>query len=79
MTGTYRVLAALVVLALVVWFVASSRHSTRWRLVVAASYAVVIGAPGLFPDLRLAAMLAEIGLGIALIFVRRWENPKAAI
>lgn len=78
MTGVYGALAALVVLALVVWFVASPAHAAHWRILVAAAYAGLVATHLLFPPLRLGVLLLEICLGIALILVRRWEKGAEA-
>jgi hypothetical protein len=76
MTGLYGALATLVVLALVVWFVASPRHAPQWRILVAAVYAGLVVTQFMFPPLHLAALLLEVGLGIALVLVRRWERDR---
>jgi hypothetical protein len=72
----YSGLAYLIVLALVAQFVLSSKHSVRTRLLVAGAYALTLLAGYLLP--ALAVLLALVALGIALIFVYRWEHPKSS-
>jgi hypothetical protein len=74
----YSGLAYLIVLALVAQFVLSSKHSVRTRLLVAGAYALTLIAGYLLPGFALAAVLALVVLGIALIFVYRWEHPKSS-
>jgi hypothetical protein len=75
----YGVLAQLVVLALVALFVFSPEHSARKRLLVAGAYGLTLIARYFLPQLALAVLLAQIALGIALIFVHRWEHGPDSI
>ena len=75
----YGGLAYLVVLALVVWFLLSSEHSTRTRLLVAGAYGLTFIAGYLFPRFGLTTLLSQVALGIALIFVHRWEHGPDSI
>ena len=75
----YSGLAYLIVLALVAQFVLSSKHSVRTRLLVAGAYALTLIAGYLLPRFTLAVLLAQVALGIALIFVYRWEHPKSSL
>ena len=75
----YSGLAYLIVLALVAQFVLSSEHSVRTRLLVAGAYALILIAGYLLPRFALAVLLAQVALGIALIFVYRWEHPKSSL
>ena len=74
----YSGLAYLIVLALVAQFVLSSKHSIRTRLLVAGAYALTLIAGYLLPRFALAVLLAQVALGIALVFVYRWEHPKSS-
>jgi hypothetical protein len=71
----YSGLAYLIVLALVAQFVLSSAHSARARLLVAGAYGLTLFAGYLLPRIALASVLSQVALGIALIFVYRWEHP----
>jgi hypothetical protein len=72
----YNGLGYLIVLALVGQFVLSPEHSARTRLLVAGTYGLVFIAGYLLPQFALAVLLAQVALGIALLFVYRWEHPK---
>lgn len=75
----YSGLAYLIVLALVAQFVLSSKYSVRTRLLVAGAYAVTLIVAYLLPRFALAVLLAQVVLGIALLFVYRWEHPKSSL
>jgi type III secretory pathway component EscU len=75
----YSGLAYFIVLVLVAQFVLSSGHSTRTRLLVAGTYGLIFLAGYLLPQLALAVLLAQVALGIVLIFVYRWEHPKDSL
>ena len=76
----YSGLAYLVVLALVAQYVLSSEHSARARFLVAGAYALTLVAGYLLlPYFALAGLLGQVALGIALIFVYRWEHPTENI
>ena len=56
-----------------------SGHSARARLLVAGAYVLTFLAGYLLPRFTLAVLLAQIALGIALVFVYRWEHPANPI
>ena len=75
----YGGLAQLVVLALVAWFLLSPEHSARTRLLVGGAYGLTLIARYVLPQFGLAVLLAQSALGIALIFVHRWEHSTDPI
>jgi hypothetical protein len=60
-------------------FVLSPKHSTRTRLLVAGAYGFTLFMRYLLPQFALAVLLLQLALGIALIFVRRWEYGPDSI
>jgi hypothetical protein len=75
----YSLLAQAVVLALVLWFVGSPTHSSRWRLVVLAVYLTILLAPRILFKFALPSLLAQMALGVTLILVRRWEKGPESV
>ena len=74
----YALIARFIVLALVLLYTASPRHSSRSRLLVAGAYIFTLALARFIPSFSLATLVLQVALGITLLVARRWERGAEA-